>query len=143
MYLTDTNEHLVIKRPDNSANNIIMGKLYVDVHGKLEVINVTKNTKTILNIHRIGWTKKNAYRVEGQVFDEEGKVRYEINGRWNEYLSIKDCSNGIEEVVFKAETKHALAERMYGFGPFSINLNYVDNDMLKTLPPTDCRRRPD
>ena len=41
MFLTDTNEHLVIKRPDNSANNLIIGKLYVDVHGTLEVNNIT------------------------------------------------------------------------------------------------------
>jgi Oxysterol-binding protein len=52
MFLTDTNEHIIIKKPDNSANNLIMGKLYVDVHGKLEVTNLTKNIKCTLNIHR-------------------------------------------------------------------------------------------
>jgi len=52
MFLTDTNEHIIIKRPDNSANNLIVGKLYVDVHGKLEVTNLTRNIKAELNIHR-------------------------------------------------------------------------------------------
>ena len=52
MYLTDTNEHIIIKRPDNSANNLIMGKLYVDVHGTLEVTNLTKNVTCKLTIHR-------------------------------------------------------------------------------------------
>jgi len=52
MFLTETNEQIRIKRPDNSANNLIMGKLYVDVHGKLEVTNVTKNIKVELTIHR-------------------------------------------------------------------------------------------
>jgi len=32
---------------------------------------------------------------------------------------------------------------MYGFGYFACNLNYVDEEMKKTLPPTDTRRRPD
>ena len=32
---------------------------------------------------------------------------------------------------------------MYGFSNFSINLNYCDDEMRKTLPPTDTRRRPD
>lgn len=32
---------------------------------------------------------------------------------------------------------------MYGFGTFSCNLNYMDDYMRKTLPPTDSRRRPD
>ena len=52
LILTKTNEHIVIRRPDNSANNLIMGKLYVDVHGKLEVINKTKDIKCELTIHR-------------------------------------------------------------------------------------------
>jgi len=50
MILTDTNEHIIIKRPENSANNLIMGKLYIDVHGKMEVTNLTKNIKVELNI---------------------------------------------------------------------------------------------
>lgn len=52
LHLTDTNEHVLIKRPDNSANNLIMGKLYVDVHGTMEVTNATKNIKVNLTIHR-------------------------------------------------------------------------------------------
>jgi Oxysterol-binding protein len=52
MILTDTNEHIIIKRPDNSANNLVVGKLYVDVHGKMEVTNITKKIKCVLNIHR-------------------------------------------------------------------------------------------
>ena len=52
LHLTDTNEHIVIRRPDNSANNLIMGTVYVDVHGTMEVTNVTKNIKIILTIHR-------------------------------------------------------------------------------------------
>lgn len=91
MHLTETNEHIIIKRPDNSANNLIVGKLYIDVHGKMEITNITKDIRVIINIHRIGWTKKNYYKVEGQVLDSEGKCRFEINGRWNEYLSLKDC----------------------------------------------------
>lgn len=41
------------------------------------------------------------------------------------------------------DPKPNLSERMYGFGYFSINLNYIDDMMLKTLPPTDTRRRSD
>lgn len=111
--LTNSGEHIVIKRPDGSANNLIIGKLYIDVHGTLEVTNVTKNLKCVLNIHRIGWTMKNAYKVEGQVVDENQQPRYEVFGRWNEILSIKDLSNGREETVFRADPPIPNAERMY------------------------------
>ena len=45
--------------------------------------------------------------------------------------------------MWKTEPKHAETNRYYFFGNHTINLNYVDNEMLKTLPPTDCRRRMD
>lgn len=49
-----------------------MGTLYVDVHGTMEVTNVTKNIKVELYIHRQGWTNKNLQKVEGKVLDENG-----------------------------------------------------------------------
>lgn len=143
LYLTESNEHFVIKRPDNSANNLIVGKLYVDVHGKLEITNLTKDIKCTLNIHRQGWTSKNAYKVEATINDSSNKPRYQIDGRWNEFLSLKDLQTGTTEMIFKAEAKPATTERQYGFGYFTCNLNYCDDEMLRYLPPTDCRRRPD
>jgi oxysterol-binding protein 1 len=32
---------------------------------------------------------------------------------------------------------------MYFFTKYACNLNYLDDEMKKSLPPTDCRRRPD
>lgn len=109
--LTDTNEHIIVKRPDNSANNLIVGKLYVDIHGTLEATNLTKNIKTELIIHRQGWTNKNAYKVEGKGMDINGDVKFEVNGRWNEYLNIKDSNTGIEENVWIVDPKPPNSER--------------------------------
>jgi hypothetical protein len=33
LMLTETGEHITFKRPDNSANNLVFGTLFVDVHG--------------------------------------------------------------------------------------------------------------
>ena len=94
MILTDTNEHIIIRRPDNSANNLIMGKLYVDVHGTMELNNITTGAKCTLTIHRQGWTGKNAYKVEGDVLDPQGNKRFHVSGLWNEKYSIKDLKTG-------------------------------------------------
>jgi hypothetical protein len=120
-----------------------MGKLYVDVHGKLEATNLTKNIKAELNITRQGWTARNAYKVEGKGMDVNGDTKFEVSGRWNESLSIKDLSTGREEVIWNVDPKPTNADRMYGFGMYTINLNYMDEDMKKYLPPTDTRRRND
>lgn len=34
--------------------------------------------------------------------DETGKARYEINGKWSEYLNFKDLATGQETEVFRA-----------------------------------------
>ena len=56
---------------------------------------------------------------------------------------MKNIQTGKEEQVFKADPKPPLFERMYGFSLYSINLNYLNEEMKKALPPTDTRRRPD
>ena len=45
LMLTETNEHITFKRPDNSANNLVFGTLFVDVHGIAEIKNETKGIK--------------------------------------------------------------------------------------------------
>jgi hypothetical protein len=52
MKLTETDEEITFKRPDNSANNLLFGTLYVDVHGVMEVINLKKNIKCDLICHK-------------------------------------------------------------------------------------------
>jgi Oxysterol-binding protein len=75
--------------------------------------------------------------------DNSGRTHYKIEGLWNERLSMVDCSTGDVDHCFKADPRPQNSDRMYGFGYFTINLNYIDDEMRKTLPPTDTRRRPD
>ncbi len=58
-------------------------------------------------------------------------------------MSLKDLKTGVDEVISKAEAKPSLSERQYGFGYVAINVNYLDDEMKKSLPPTDTRRRQD
>lgn len=58
-------------------------------------------------------------------------------------MDLKNLSTGKEEKVFRLPPKPPLADRMYGFHQYASNLNYIDEEMKRTLPPTDCRRRPD
>lgn len=58
-------------------------------------------------------------------------------------MNLKDLSTGLEQEVFRAFKRPPNSERMYGFGYYQCNLNYLDDEMKRTLPPSDCRRRPD
>ncbi len=66
-----------------------------------------------------------------------------MSGLWNDHLNLKDLTNGDEERVFEVNKRPPLSERMYDFGYFEINLNYIDDYLRQTLPPTDSRRRTD
>jgi len=66
-----------------------------------------------------------------------------VKGLWNDHLNLIDKKTGREEAIFKADPKPPNYERQYAFGYYTINLNYIDDEMKKYLPPTDCRRRMD
>jgi hypothetical protein len=143
LILTETNEHILFKRPDNSAINLVFGKLFVDVHGTAQITNVTKNIKSEVSIQRKGWSNNNLHKVEGKVLDKNGSPKYEIEGTWIEYLNLRDLATGTVEQVFRSKKRPENQDRMYFFSYYACNLNYLDEEMKKTLPPTDCRRRPD
>lgn len=143
MFLKKFNEYLKIVRPDTSANNIISGNIYVDIHGKMEIVNMTKNYRCEINIERQGWFTKVPHKLHGKVVDETGRIRYEIHGKWTEYMDMKNVDTGDEYEIWKQDPRHPQANRYYQFSNFTMNLNYVDDKMMRTLPPTDCRRRLD
>jgi hypothetical protein len=45
--------------------------------------------------------------------------------------------------VWRADPRNPTAERQYGFGYYTINLNYFSEEMKKYLAPTDSRLRLD
>lgn len=95
--MTDTNEHIVVKLPDTSANNLILGTIYVDLHGKCEVLNLNTGEKCELTCFRRGWTMANAYKVEGHCLDASGEKKFFVYGLWSEQMNIRDLSTGKDE----------------------------------------------
>jgi hypothetical protein len=76
------------------------------------------------------------------VVDAKGIERYIIYGRWNDKIYLKSMEKGaIEELVWEINPKIENNERQHKFDSFSVNLNYVDEEMKKVLPPTDSRLR--
>ena len=95
-----------------------------------------------IKIERQGWMTRVPHKCAGRVLDSSGNIKLEIQGRWSEYLELKTL-DGTTERVWQAEERHPQANRYYFFPYFTMNLNYLDEDMKKHLPPTDCRLRMD
>jgi hypothetical protein len=53
----DYDEVISITRPDNSANNLLMGTIYLDVHGDLILTNMRNKQTSKVYFTRMGWTK--------------------------------------------------------------------------------------
>ena len=70
VYLTEYDELYSVKRPQNSANNLIFGTLYVDAHGDMIVTNTKTNEQAKIVISRQTWTNRTPCKLEGKVYDD-------------------------------------------------------------------------
>jgi hypothetical protein len=55
-----TKEFYSFDIPHTSARNLIIGKPYIDVHGKISIINHTNSEVCDLEFKEKGWNAKNA-----------------------------------------------------------------------------------
>lgn len=61
-----------------SVHNLIIGKLYVDVHGKSMVTNINTGDYCEIDWKEKGWGGKNANMVFGAVKSSEGNLGFKI-----------------------------------------------------------------
>jgi hypothetical protein len=90
-----------------------------------------------------GWGNKDAYRLEGEILDAEGKPVYDIYGHWNKEIFIKHRETKKESSIWKLNPRPEQWDHLYHFSLFTLQLNYIDDDLMEKLPCTDSRLRPD
>jgi hypothetical protein len=82
--------------PSAACHNIIIGKLYVDLHGKLSVKNHTSGEEANFEFHQRGWSGSNKQMVTGTCKNKIGKPIFKITGRWSESISVTNIESGEE-----------------------------------------------
>jgi len=87
--LKRTNEHFKWEGVRTIVHNLIIGKLWLDHHGDLEVLNRTTGDKAKLKLKECGWFSKGWHEVEGDVYDKTGIPYISISGKWNEAIYAK------------------------------------------------------
>jgi len=79
--------------------------------------------------------------VAGNIENENGDIVHKIFGDWHENVF---CGNDqTAKCVWRQSAVPENAKQYYGFTRFAIELNELDSDLKKQLPPTDTRFRPD
>jgi len=130
-------------KPTMSAHNLILGTPYIELSGKFNVTNTSTGEYATLEWHRRGWTASSAYHVDGAIHDRNGKVRYKLNGKWSDQVTLTSVDTNQEEVIWKKNPMPENYQFLYGYSHFSLQLNYFPKRLQSVVPPTDTRRRPD
>uniref|UniRef100_A0A671M2Q8 Oxysterol-binding protein n=1 Tax=Sinocyclocheilus anshuiensis TaxID=1608454 RepID=A0A671M2Q8_9TELE len=166
------NEAYTWTNPTCCVHNIIMGQLWIEQYGNVEIINHKTGERCCLNFKPCGIFGKELHKVEGYILDKSKRKICALYGKWTE------CLHSVDPAIFdahrKSDTKCSEKDRkgstqvtaeimitnilhliwlslssflsfcqFYAFTTFALQLNALDAEMERVLPQTDCRLRPD
>ncbi|OQV25318.1 Oxysterol-binding protein 1 [Hypsibius exemplaris] len=152
--------HLVFRKSENhytwrkvttTVNNIIVGKLWIDQSGDMEIKNHRTGDICMLKYSSYSYFSRDTPRkVTGAVTDASGSVKWIVNGTWDDQITVAKVvgeQNKAKEVI-EAESPITLwkrnqllpnSDKMYNLGKYAIELNEPEEGVA----PTDSRNRPD
>nr|XP_057908187.1 oxysterol-binding protein 2-like isoform X3 [Doryrhamphus excisus] len=150
--------HYVWSKVTSTVHNIIVGKLWIDQSGDIDIINSTTKDTCHLKFSPYSYFCREAPRkVTGVVEDQEGTAHYILSGTWDEKMesakivnSSQGCggSEGKQKTVYQTLQSNLLwkkyplpdnAENMHYFSALALTLNEPEEGVA----PTDSRLRPD
>jgi len=108
----------------------------------MEVTNHATGDIALLNFTQRGWTSKGAYEVKGQVTNQSGVPQISVAGFWNDKLIARKVTSPESPpyIIWQANPR---PEAPFNLTAFAITLNAINSSLVKYLPPTDTRLRPD
>ncbi|XP_075954902.1 oxysterol-binding protein-related protein 2-like isoform X1 [Anarhichas minor] len=81
------------------VHNIILGKLWIEQYGTVEIVNHSTGDKCVLNFKPCGMFGKELHKVEGHIQDKSKKKHRVIYGKWTE------CMYSVDPKVYEAHKK--------------------------------------
>ncbi|XP_052581390.1 oxysterol-binding protein-related protein 2 isoform X4 [Peromyscus californicus insignis] len=94
------NEAYTWTNPTCCVHNVILGQLWIEQYGIVEILNHRTGDKCILHFKPCGLFGKELHRVEGYIQDKNRKKLFIIYGKWTE------CLWGIDPVSYESFKKH-------------------------------------
>ncbi|XP_060679894.1 oxysterol-binding protein-related protein 1 isoform X1 [Hemiscyllium ocellatum] len=86
------NEAYTWTNPTCCVHNIIVGQLWIEQYGNVEIINHKTGEKCVLNFKPCGLFGKELHKVEGYIQDKSKKKLCAVYGKWTECLWAVDPS---------------------------------------------------
>uniref|UniRef100_A0A8D2QBL9 Oxysterol-binding protein n=1 Tax=Zonotrichia albicollis TaxID=44394 RepID=A0A8D2QBL9_ZONAL len=103
--------HYTWKKVTTTVHNIIVGKLWIDQSGEIEIVNHKTGDKCILKFVPYSYFSRDvARKVTGEVMDPSGKVHFALLGTWDEKMDCYKVQLGAGENVAEARPRAHEAE---------------------------------
>ncbi|KAM7412321.1 hypothetical protein PAMA_022005 [Pampus argenteus] len=93
------NEAFTWSNPYCCVHNIILGKLWIEQYGTVEIVNHSTGDKCVLNFKPCGMFGKELHKVEGYIQDKSKKKLCIIYGKWTE------CMWSVDPQAYEAHKK--------------------------------------
>ncbi|XP_067136347.1 oxysterol-binding protein 1 isoform X2 [Centruroides vittatus] len=145
--------HYTWRKVTTTVHNIIVGKLWVDHHGEMDIINHVTGDKCHLRFIPYSYfSRETPRKVTGVVTDKDGVAQWVLQGTWDNKIeaarvigspgSVKGkplLETATPKVLWRRILPGPEYEKMYNFTVLACQLN----EMEEGVAPTDSRRRPD
>ncbi|CAF3418261.1 unnamed protein product [Rotaria sp. Silwood1] len=139
LILSKYNEIITWNKCTMCIHNVLSPERWIDHYGDVIVESSSGSKARISFIQSDYRTRLN--NVAGDIVDATGKVVHKIFGHWHENVF---CGNDqTAKCIWRQSAVPENSKQYYGFTRFAIELNELDDDLRKQLPPTDTRFRPD
>lgn len=164
IYLKSRKETYLFKSVTCSVHNIIVGKLWFEHCGPLDIKCIETNIQANLIFRQAGWFSNDLHRFDGTIVlgDDKKMLRF-VYGKWSDYVKSVDYSE-YEKYIRENQKKpskvpelpidlpnsktiwkldsHYLKE-YYNYTLYTMRMNELTEEMAKQLPRTDSRFRSD
>ncbi|XP_055055016.1 oxysterol-binding protein 2 isoform X2 [Misgurnus anguillicaudatus] len=150
--------HYVWRKVTSTVHNIIVGKLWIDQSGDIDIVNHRTKATCQLKFSPYSYFSREVPRkVTGVVMDSDGQAHYILSGTWDDKMESakivqssrgSSSSEGKQKTVYQTLPPKLLwkkyplpenAENMYYFSSLALTLNEEEEDVCVT----DSRLRPD
>ncbi|KAM9199885.1 oxysterol-binding protein-related protein 1 isoform 3-T3 [Mergus octosetaceus] len=98
--LLEHNEAYTWTNPTCCVHNIIVGKLWIEQYGNVEITNHKTGEKCVLSFKPCGLFGKELHKVEGYIQDKSKKKLCALYGKWTE------CLYSVDPATFEAYKKN-------------------------------------
>ncbi|KAL7398404.1 hypothetical protein ABVT39_009239 [Epinephelus coioides] len=93
------NEAYTWSNPSCCIHNVILGKLWIEQYGTVEIVNHSTGDKCVLTFKPCGMFDKELHKVEGYIQDKNKKKHCVIYGKWTE------CMWSVDPQAYEAHRK--------------------------------------